>query len=86
VKYFVVMPVAFDHSLSSYDETSDSALNRYKFYCNGAYHSIITPNDIFLFGFVTFMRGLKLCYKFKRWEFLKVFYNLYILKKGLNEI
>ncbi|ASU33651.1 glycosyltransferase family protein [Mucilaginibacter xinganensis] len=86
VKYFVVMPVAFNHSLSSYSETYDSALNRFKYYCDGAYHSIITVTDFFLFGLVTFMRGIKLCYKFRRLKFLKVFYNSYVLKKKFNEI
>jgi len=83
VKNFVLMPLISVHSLSSEDETYESAIVRYRFYCNGAYHSIITKFDSFLFGLVVLLRGSKLAVKFKSYTFLNLFFNYYILKKEI---
>jgi GT2 family glycosyltransferase len=85
VKRFVLMPVVFSHSLSSEDETFESAAMRYKFYCNGAYHSIINSFDNYILGIVVFLRGFKLSVKFKKLIFFKVFYKFYVLKNEIND-
>jgi len=81
VKYFALMPVISTHSLSSEDETFESAIVRYRFYCNGAYHSIIKTFDGFILGPIVLLRGVKLAVKFKSSIFFNLFYNYYILKK-----
>jgi GT2 family glycosyltransferase len=86
VKRFALMPVVYEHALSSNDETCKSAITRYKFYCNGARHSIITNSDVFILAAAALMRGIKLTLKFKKPAFLSIFYNQYILRKELHEI
>jgi rhamnosyltransferase len=81
IKQFVLMPVNYRHSLSSENETLESSIIRYKFYCDGAYYSVLNFNDIWMLGLVAFMRGIKLAVKFKKGIFLRIFYNHYILRK-----
>lgn len=86
IKQFVLMPVSYRHSLSSENETLESAITRYKFYCDGAYYSVINFSDIWILGLVAFMRGTKLALKFKKVVFFRIFYHYYILRKKLNEV
>ncbi|MBC7914108.1 MAG: hypothetical protein H7Y07_08295 [Pyrinomonadaceae bacterium] len=86
IKHFVVMPLVNNHALSSIDETYESSKIRYIYYCNGAYHSRISRIDPFIFGWVIFLRGLKLSLKFKSFAFFHIFLTTTLWRKGKSEV
>lgn len=84
--HFAVLPLSFSHSLSSIDETYNSAIVRYKYYCLGAYYSRLSILDSAILSSVSLARGIKLSLKYNKLTFLVTFLSISFSKQKRIEI
>lgn len=77
---FYVMDMICLHNLSDITNTDiNSALFRFKNYCEGAFFSIESKWDFILLAITIFLRTIKLSFKYKNIEFYRIYF-LYFLK------
>ncbi len=74
-KTFFLLPVEIEHSFSGFVNTKDQSLIRYKYYCNGAFSYANSIGMKIIIMIWLFLRGVKLSYTFKDFEFLLCFFK-----------
>lgn len=80
INMFRLLSLNFFHSLSGMEyQTKASALNRFKYFCEGAKIHAITSGSFFSRIFWTFVRANLLMFRYKELRFLKVFYQNFLV-------
>ncbi|NVN94894.1 MAG: glycosyltransferase [Bacteroidetes bacterium] len=77
---FVITEAICVHELSSTDTNCENAINRFKFYCNGARNYMNFNNFFWVFLWAK-LHMLKLSFKYKDIRFFKIFFK-YLIKNN----
>jgi len=76
---FFVMNVVCLHNLSDITNTDiNSALSRFKNYCEGAFYSIETKLDFVLLATTIFLRTMKLSFRYRSFQFYNIFFSHFL--------
>jgi GT2 family glycosyltransferase len=79
---FILVNTKCLHGVSEIEDNTESALLRFVYYCKGARNSIETVADGVLFLIGTFLRTLKLTFRFKSHRFFVIFYQSFLMTRS----
>lgn len=79
---YCLLPITLEHSLSTFVDSKESVISRFRFYCDGA-REYLTPKNFIFVSLYAMIRMMKLCAKYKTVIFVKIFFRYFITKGRL---